>query len=122
LSKNISNEYGNITIDDEIIQKVAGFATIECFGVVGMSSQNRIKDGVHELLKRSNASKGVCVRKDEEGVHIDLHIVAAYGVKVPEVSLLIQEKVSYELTHTLGISPASINIFINGIGSSEVYL
>lgn len=39
----INSEYGKILISNEVLGTVAGMATTECFGVVGMSPQN-IKD------------------------------------------------------------------------------
>lgn len=109
------NEYGLINIKPDVIAKVAGFSTIECYGVIGMSSQQRIKDEVFELLKKENASRGVKVREDDGGIHVDINIIVMYGVKISEVSRNIQEKVSYDLKQGLGIPITSINVIVNGV-------
>ena len=35
-----SNEHGNVIYADEVISKIVGLATMECYGVVGMVSKS----------------------------------------------------------------------------------
>ncbi|MEG0328432.1 MAG: Asp23/Gls24 family envelope stress response protein, partial [Erysipelothrix sp.] len=62
-----SNEFGTINISNEAIAMLAGGVVTECYGVVGMASQQIFKDGLAELLKGENFSKGVIVKNTEEG-------------------------------------------------------
>lgn len=41
----ISNDLGLITISEDVLLKVAGYAALECYGIVAMSSK-RAKDGL----------------------------------------------------------------------------
>ena len=50
----IKNEYGRIDISRDALSTVIGNATTECYGVVGMASQKKLKDGFYELLKKEN--------------------------------------------------------------------
>ena len=59
-----STEFGNINISLDAIASLAGGVVTECYGVVGMASQKFVKDGIAELLKKENYSKGVVVRQD----------------------------------------------------------
>ena len=45
----ISNDLGLITISEDVLLKVAGYAALECYGIVAMSSK-RAKDGFVEWL------------------------------------------------------------------------
>ena len=56
---------GNINISEEAIATLAGGVVSECYGVVGMASQKILKDGLAELLKKENYSRGAIVRKGE---------------------------------------------------------
>ena len=47
---------GQIKISDSAIAVLAGGAVIECYGVVGMTSQQVLKDGLNVLLKKENKS------------------------------------------------------------------
>ena len=56
----IENELGTITLDNEAIARIAGIATTECYGIVGMAIKN-MKDGIVNLLKMESITKGVRV-------------------------------------------------------------
>ena len=49
----INNDLGLITISEDVLLKVAGYAALECYGIVAMSSK-RAKDGFVEWLGREN--------------------------------------------------------------------
>ena len=75
----IQNQLGNIDISNDVIATVVGGAATEIFGIVGMASKNQIRDNLNEILRRDNYSKGVVVRQQEDGVAIDVYIIAGYG-------------------------------------------
>lgn len=110
------NKLGKLNISNEVIGNIVGGATTECFGVVGMASQNILKDGIAEILKKENFSKGIEVHQLEDGkVSIDLYIVVVYGVKISEVALEVQKKVRHVLETTLDISVDSVNVYVQDI-------
>jgi len=110
----IKNNFGTIEISKEVIAVLSGVAATECYGVVGMASR-KIKDGIAELLKKENFSKGIEVRNDGKSVEIDLHVIVAFGTKLSEVSHNIQTRVKYSLEEALGVSVSAINIYIQGV-------
>lgn len=111
----ISTQLGQIDVAVEVIETLAGSAAMECYGLVGMASQKQIKDGISDLLKRDNFGKGVVVREDEDGVHIDMYIIVSYGTKISEVAHNVQTKVKYTLEQTLGLHVETVNIFVQGV-------
>lgn len=115
MSVDLSNKYGHITISNEVISTIAGGAAVECYGIVGMASKNQIRDGLTEMLRKENFSKGVVVRQDNDHLHIDMYIVVSYGTKISEVAHNVQSQVKYTLNKTVGLSVDSVNIFIQGV-------
>ncbi|EGL82599.1 protein of unknown function DUF322 [Caldalkalibacillus thermarum TA2.A1] len=111
----ISTPLGQIEVAKEVIETIAGGAAMECYGLVGMASQKYIRDGLTELLRRENLKKGVVVRKDENGVHIDMYVVVSYGTKISEVAHNVQSKVKYTLQEMLGLQVDSVNIYVQGV-------
>lgn len=111
----ISTQIGQIDVAVEVIETLAGGAAMDCYGLVGMASRKQLKDGITEILRRDNLSKGVVVREDEEGIHIDMYIIVSYGTKISEVAHNVQSKVNYTLDQTLGLSASSVNIFVQGV-------
>jgi uncharacterized alkaline shock family protein YloU len=110
-----STSLGNINISEEAIATLAGGVVSECYGVVGMASQKVLKDGLAELLKKENYSRGVVVRKTDTGYELDLYIVISFGVKITEVVAEVQKKVKYMLEKTLEQDFDKINIFVQGV-------
>jgi len=109
------NTLGSINISHEAIASLAGGVVTESYGVVGMASQKVLKDGLAELLKKENYSKGILVRESELGLELDLYIIISFGVKISEVVYEIQKNVKYVVEKSLDIKFASINVFVQGV-------
>lgn len=107
--------YGSISVSEEAVASLAGGVITECYGVVGMSSMQVLRDGWAELLKKENYAKGVVVHDGPNGLEIDLYIVVSFGVKISEVVQEAQKKVKYVLEKTLSQEIASVNVFVQGV-------
>ncbi|EFI84664.1 Protein of uncharacterised function (DUF322) [Listeria grayi] len=105
---------GKVDITNEVIAAIAGGAAEENFGIVGMASRHQIRDGLTDILRRENYTKGIIVRQ-EEGLHIDMYIIVSFGTKISEVAHTVQERVKYTLEKTLGIHVESVNIYVQGV-------
>ena len=92
----VKNEYGTTYITEDVMLKVVGYAALECYGIVAMSSK-RAKDGLVEWLGRENLAKGVQIRMVDDMVDVDLFIIVEYGISIAEVCKTIVETVSYKL-------------------------
>ncbi|WMT27842.1 Asp23/Gls24 family envelope stress response protein [Bacillus aerius] len=115
MSIELRTKYGQIDISNEVIAMVAGGAAIDCYGIVGMASKNQIKDGLTDILRKENFSRGVLVRQNEDRIHIDMYIIVSYGTKISEVAHNVQTKVKYTIHHTIGLSVDSVNIYVQGV-------
>lgn len=115
MSIEVPSTLGQIVISDAVISDVVGLAAIECAGVVGMSSQKRVKDGVAELLKRENYSRGIIVRKENDELHVDLHLVLLFGLPLGEIASNVQQRVKHSVEKLIGIKVSTINIIIEDL-------
>ncbi|MFX3633319.1 MAG: Asp23/Gls24 family envelope stress response protein [Candidatus Pristimantibacillus sp.] len=111
----LSTELGKIFVTDDCIAVIAGTAAMDCYGLVGMASRKQLKDGIAELLGRENLSRGVEVRRVNERLHIDLHIIVSYGTKISEVAHNIQTKVKYVLNDVIGLQVDEVHIFVQDV-------
>ena len=111
----LSNENGEIIIENEVIAQYAGHAALECFGIVGMATIS-MKDGIAKLLKGDSISKGVNVVIGENNeLSIDFHIIVAYGVSICAVSDNLIASVKYKVEEFTGMEVEKINIFVEGV-------
>ena len=111
----LSNENGEIIIENEVIAQYAGHAALECFGIVGMATIS-MKDGIAKLLKGDSISKGVNVVIGENNeLSIDFHIIVAYGVSIKAVTDNLMQSVKYKVEEFTGLEIKKINIYVEGV-------
>ena len=101
---------GSVNISLDVVSTVAGGAATECYGVVGMASQKKLKDGFYELLKKENYSKGIIASDGETGLILDLYIILGYGILVE-----VQKKVKYVVESTLDVKVEAVNVYVQGL-------
>ena len=110
----IKNDNGTIYITEDVMLKVVGYAALECYGIVAMSSK-RAKDGFVEWLGRENLTKGVRINVTDDGIDIDLYIIVEYGISIVEVCKIIKSQVCYKIENMTGAKVRRVNISVEGI-------
>jgi len=110
----IKNDIGTVYISEDVMLKVAGYAALECYGIVAMSSQ-RAKDGFIQWLGRENLTKGVQLKMVDDMLDVDLFIIVEYGISIGEVCKTIVETVRYKLESMTGIKIRRVNISVEGV-------
>ncbi|WP_196594610.1 Asp23/Gls24 family envelope stress response protein [Pectinatus sottacetonis] len=112
--KDKSSGLGSIRIADEVVSIIAGLAATEVDGIAGMSGG--LVGGIAEMLGRKNFSKGVKVEVGEQEAAIDLYLIVKYGVRIPDIALLVQENVKKEIETMTGLRVVEVNIHVQGVG------
>lgn len=109
-----TTEFGNIDIAKEVIETIAGLATIDCYGLVGMVPQD-IQSGISSILGMESIRKGVRVSLSEDGLVVDVFVIIGYGIKISEVANSVIKKVSYVLENNTGLHVAAVNVNVKGV-------
>jgi uncharacterized alkaline shock family protein YloU len=109
----VKTDIGNIQIAPEVIEVIAGLATVEISGVAGMSGG--FAGGIAELLGRKNLSKGVKVEVGQREAAIDVSIIIEYGSKIPEVANEIQRNVKLAIESMTGLNVVQVNVHIHDV-------
>lgn len=110
----INTEMGNIIIENNVIENIAGISAMESYGIVGMASKNAA-DGIFELLKFDHLSKGVKVTTENNRICIELHVVLEYGVRISTVGQNIIDRVKFNIENLTGLEVDDINVLVEGI-------
>lgn len=111
---NISNENGSIYYSVDVLANIVGISTMECYGVVGMASKNA-SDGIWELLKGENLSRGVKINSKNDNLNIELYIIVEYGTKVSVIANNIIQKVKYNVENITGLKVSGITVNVQGV-------
>lgn len=110
----IVNEIGTISIGEDVLATIAGAAANEAYGIVGMVSRSA-KNGLTNILRRENLSKGVEIHVTENQVSIDLYVIIQFGTKISVVAKNTIDKVKYNVEMQTGIKVTNVNLNIEGI-------
>jgi uncharacterized alkaline shock family protein YloU len=105
---------GDINIANDVLADMAGYAALECYGIVGMASPS-ISNGVAQLLSRDKLRKGVVIASDGEGVTADLYVVIEHGTNLSEVSHNLSERVEYVLANMADVKVVAVNVHVQDI-------
>lgn len=104
-----------IHYSDEVLAKIVGLSTMECYGVVGMVSKNAT-EGFWELMRVENLSKGVKLTlTEDEKLNIELFVMVEYGTKISVIANNIVQKVRYNVENFTGLKVSSITVNVQAV-------
>lgn len=105
---------GVVQIANDVLADLAGYAALESYGVVGMSSPT-LAEGVAQLLPRQKLRKGVKIASADVGVSVDLYVVIEHGINMTEVSHNLADRVRYVLTDTADVPVVGVEVHVMGV-------
>jgi len=110
---------GQITVAENVVQKIAGKACREIAGVHAMgNSGTRAFGAVRERIPGStgpNVAQGVGVEVGEKEAAVDLEIVVDYGVAIAELGRSIQRNVKQSVERMTGLNVVEVNIVVDDV-------
>src|SRR6201994_3996425 len=110
---------GQITVAENVVQKIAGKACREVGGVHAMGTTGtRAFGAVRERIPGSsgpNVAQGVGVEVGEKEAAIDLEIVVEYGVSIAELGRSIQRNVKQSVERMTGLRVVEVNIAVDDV-------
>ena len=109
-----NTDLGVVTVTEDVITRVAGYATLDCYGIVGMASK-RSTDGIVQMMGRENLGRGVKIKSAGDKVDIELYIIVEYGISIGAGAASIIETVKYKVEHLTGVPVGRVNIFLEDI-------
>jgi uncharacterized alkaline shock family protein YloU len=111
----INTELGNISIPDEIVATIAGYAASENYGIVDMQPKTT-SDQLWKLVGGDNQRRGVKVTTVEaDQIDIDLFVTIIYGASLRAVAENAIGNVRYRVEEMTGLKVRNVNIHVEGI-------
>ncbi len=105
---------GKIEVSAQAIAAVAGRATIECYGVVGIAARHP-RFTTLELLTPEQYRRGIDVRFVEDHVAIEVSVVLEYGLRLSEITRNLIKDVRYAVEQSLGLRVVEVNVYVQGL-------
>jgi uncharacterized alkaline shock family protein YloU len=114
-----SADGGKVSIDQGVVQKIAGIACREISGVHAMgTSTSRAFGAVRERIPGSSGpsiAQGVGVEVGDTEAAIDLDIVVEYGVSIADLGRSIQRNVKQAVERMTGLDVVEVNINVDDL-------
>lgn len=114
MTAKIENLNGVITIENEVIARIAGMAAMECYGIVGMAAKT-VKDGIVHLLKKESLTKGIRLSVEDNKITLELHIIVEYGTNIAAIAESVMSTVKYTVEDSVGLPVAAVNVCVEGV-------
>ena len=105
---------GRLTIANEVISELAGYAAYQSYGVVAMATPS-MQDGISKMLPMHRLRRGVLTEMTEAGVVIDMFVIIENGTNLSVVSRNLADSVRFVLEYYAEIEVADVRIHVQGI-------
>ena len=116
--QNMDLRGGSLQISTEVLGKIARCAALEVAGVAEVScgSQNR---KVKDFLERANVQSPVTVEMRDGTAEITLHLVVAFGARIPSVAEKVQENVKTAVQNMTNVTVSRLDLVIAGLAPAQ---
>ena len=116
--QNMDIRGGSLQISTEVLGKIARCAALEVAGVAEVScgSQNR---KVKDFLERANVQSPVTVEMRDGTAEITLHLVVAFGARIPSVAEKVQENVKTAVQNMTNVTVSRVDLVIAGLAPAQ---
>ena len=116
--QNMDLRGGSLQISTEVLGKIARCAALEVAGVAEVScgSQNR---KVQDCLERANVQSPVTVEMRDGTAEITLHLVVAFGARIPSVAEKVQENVKTAVQNMTNVTVSRVDLVIAGLAPAQ---
>lgn len=116
--QNMDLRGGSLQISTEVLGKIARCAALEVAGVAEVScgSQNR---KVKDFLERANVQSPVTVEMLDGTAEITLHLVVAFGARIPSVAEKVQENVKTAVQNMTNVTVSRVDLVIAGLAPAQ---
>ena len=116
--QNMDLRGGSLQISTEVLGKIARCAALEVAGVAEVScgSQNR---KVKDFLERANVQSPVTVEMRDGTAEFTLHLVVAFGARIPSVAEKVQENVKTAVQNMTNVTVSRVDLVIAGLAPAQ---
>lgn len=112
----LTNPNDAVTVAPGVILTIVQLAAQQVEGVAGMGS---LPGGVDRWLKRSSAHDGVRLTVEDDGVRVDIYLIADPTRGLYETSRAVQDAVVRTIKEYVGMSVLAVNVHIIDVQFSD---
>lgn len=104
---------GSVEIAPEVIEVIAGIASLEIEGINAMSGG--FVGDIQEKLGRKNFRKGINVEVGQQEVEVDVSVIVEHGYSIPRVANELQHNVKQTIETMTSLSVKQVNVYVTAV-------
>lgn len=108
-----SNELGSVQIHNSVIAAIARVAALKIDGVIELSGG--LVDGLAGMIGKKSGDRGIRVEFEDTAVVIEVHVVLAFGVRIPHVAWQLQTEIRKAVEQMTGKPVKAVNVVVQGV-------
>ena len=105
---------GTLEISNAVLADIVGYAALECYGVVGMTSASPL-DTFLGILPITRLKRGVNVFVKDDVVNVEVFVVVEYGTNITAVSENLRERIEFVLKKFAGVERVEVSVFVKDV-------
>ena len=113
-----STPLGSIQITPRAIASIAYHASLQSYGVVGLTSKNLV-EGITQVIVK-DPTHGIEVHYDGQKVNIDLYVIVEYRTRIKSVADSVSHTVRFQVEKALGMPVNEVNVHVRGLRISNL--
>ena len=110
-------ELGAVRVHNSVIAAIARLAALKVPGVVEMSGS--FAEGLASMVGKASFDRGIKVEMEDQKLNLDLHVVIAFGVRIPQMAWRIQNDVRKAIEDMTGKKVGLVNVIVQGVRQPE---
>lgn len=112
----MENNTNSVSINEDVIAKMAKIAALEVEGVQGLSySSAQAVSKIKNAFKSGNSTKGIIAKIDGGVINIDIDIRVERDVDVKKVAESVQLNIKDKIQNMTGSAVSSVNVTVADI-------
>ena len=111
--QNMVSAGNSLQISTEALAKIARCAAMEIEGVAEVSCGGQRK--VRDLLELVSIQQPVSVVLRDGTAEVTIHILVAFGTKVPAMAAKVQKNVKSAIQNMTGVTVSQVNVVLAGL-------
>ncbi len=108
-----ANELGSVQIHNSVIAAITRVAALKIDGVIELSGG--LVDGLAGMIGKKTGDRGIRVEFEDSAVTIEIHVVLAFGVRIPHVAWQLQTEIRKAVEQMTGKPVKAVNVVVQGV-------
>lgn len=109
----MQEKLGKVTVAPEVLVTIARLTTLKTPGVARLGTSAH--GGINRVLPRGAVKDGVKVQVEDQGVTVELHVIARHDANMLELGQRIQTNITRAIAEMVGMKVHAVDVYIEDV-------